>query len=358
MTDDQRRSRGVLEGGTPGLATVHDLFSGRAAGKGGGQKSGAQKSGAGAQGEEAAPVVSLDGTRLNRHDLRDMIAQKEAEWRAGQETDGVQTNGAPKGAAPGEELAQPAWSTPGWGEGSSPASRSPQPDVQAPEAKRKRGGGEGESTPRRARADARRGPGLSRKPRKGSFGRGQEAADSVGEAGDHERPPRTPEELTEDAREILLKQLSAGPRTRSQLAKTLAQKDIPDEVAAAVLDRFEEVDLVDDAAFSKQYVENRHSGRGLARRALAYELRQKGVADETVREAVDSVSTDDELATARQLVRKKAASMTKDDPERRMRRLAGMLARKGYGSGVAYQAIREELADLDAEGQFGHPDFD
>jgi regulatory protein len=50
--------------------------------------------------------------------------------------------------------------------------------------------------------------------------------------------------------------------------------------------------------------------------------------------------------------------MTKDDPERRMRRLAGMLARKGYGSGVAYQAIREELADLDAEGLFGNPDFD
>ncbi len=125
-----------------------------------------------------------------------------------------------------------------------------------------------------------------------------------------------------------------------------------------MLDRFEEVDLVDDTAFSKQYVENRHSGRGLARRALAYELRQKGVADETVREAVDAVSSDDELATARQLVRKKAASMTKDDPERRMRRLAGMLARKGYGSGVAYQAIREELADLDAEGLFGHPDFD
>ncbi len=218
------------------------------------------------------------------------------------------------------------------------------------------------ATPRRGRNDARRGQGLSRKPREGSFGRkgrGRTSANGENELeGDNERPPRTPEELKEEAREILLKQLSAGPRTRSQLAKTLAEKDIPDEVAAAVLDRFEEVDLVDDAAFSKQYVENRHSGRGLARRALAYELRQKGVADETVREAVDAVSSDDELATARQLVRKKAASMTKDDPERRMRRLAGMLARKGYGSGVAYQAIREELADLDAEGRFGHPDFD
>jgi len=57
-------------------------------------------------------------------------------------------------------------------------------------------------------------------------------------------------------------------------------------------------------------------------------------------------------------VRKKAASMTKDDPERRMRRLAGMLARKGYSSGLAYQAIREELADLGAEGMFDTPDFD
>jgi regulatory protein len=138
-----------------------------------------------------------------------------------------------------------------------------------------------------------------------------------------------------------------GARTRAQLQKALARKEIPDDVAAGVLDRFEELDLVDDAEFSRQWVQSRHLGRGLARRALAYELRQRGVAEETVKSAVEEVTADDELSAARDLVRRKAASMANDDPQRRIRRLAGMLARKGYGGGVAMQAIREELAELD-----------
>jgi regulatory protein len=159
---------------------------------------------------------------------------------------------------------------------------------------------------------------------------------------------------------VVLNQLTAGPRTRVQLQRAMSRKEIPDDVMSSVLDRFEEVDLIDDAEFARQWVESRHTGRGLARRALAYELRQRGVAEETVKSAVEELSTSDELATARELVRRKAASMRGDDPQRRMRRLAGMLARKGYGSGVAMQAIREELADLDAEAveDFSHPDPD
>jgi regulatory protein len=147
----------------------------------------------------------------------------------------------------------------------------------------------------------------------------------------------------------VLNQLTMGPRTRAQLQKVMARKEIPEEVMAAVLDRFEEVDLIDDKEFARQWVQSRHLGRGLARRALAYELRQRGVADETVRDAVEEVSSDDELLAARELVRRKAAGMRNDDPQRRIRRLAGMLARKGYGGAVAMQAIREELAELDLE---------
>jgi regulatory protein len=179
------------------------------------------------------------------------------------------------------------------------------------------------------------------------------------------RPQRTPEERAERtaqrqeraakavaadptaaAKAIVLRQLTMGPRTRAQLRSAMARKDIPEDVANAVLDRFEQVDLVDDEEFSRQWVQSRHLGRGLARRALAHELRQRGVADETVKNAVDEVSPDDELTAARELVRRKAAGMQNDDPQRRIRRLAGMLARKGYGGGIAMQAIREELADL------------
>jgi regulatory protein len=181
-----------------------------------------------------------------------------------------------------------------------------------------------------------------------------------------QRPERSPQERVERAaqrqgraqeavdanpaaaaREIVLRQLTMGARTRAQLEQAIARKNIPEHVATAVLDRFEAVDLVDDKEFSRQWVQSRHLGRGLARRALAHELRQRGVAEETLKDAVDAISSDDELTAARDLVRRKAATMRNDDPQRRIRRLAGMLARKGYGGGVAMQAIREELAEFD-----------
>jgi regulatory protein len=136
------------------------------------------------------------------------------------------------------------------------------------------------------------------------------------------------------------------------LAATLARKGVEPEVAEAVLTRFVEVGLIDDASFAEQWVSSRHQVRGLSRSALSRELRQRGVDDDLVRVAVERVSSDDELEAARALVRRRAPAMANDDPQRRFRRLAGMLARKGYSPGLAYRAIREEL---DAGG-VPHPD--
>jgi regulatory protein len=157
------------------------------------------------------------------------------------------------------------------------------------------------------------------------------------------------------ARAIALRQLTAGPRTRAQLAAAMKRRNVPAEVAEAVLDRFEDVSLVDDQEFARQWVTTRHTGRGLARRALSYELRQRGVADDLVKDAVAEVTAEDELAAARELVRRRAPAMRGDDPARRARRLAGMLARKGYSGPVAMRAIREELdaAGDDGEGYLG-----
>lgn len=152
--------------------------------------------------------------------------------------------------------------------------------------------------------------------------------------------PADPEQVARDA---VLRQLGMGPRTRAQLAAVLRRKQIPDGVAEAVLGRFEEVQLVDDQEFARQWVETRHHGKGLGRRALAHELRTRGVDGQVARGALEQVDGDSELSAARELVRRRAASMTGDDPARRIRRLAGMLARKGYGPGVAMRAIREQL---------------
>jgi regulatory protein len=146
------------------------------------------------------------------------------------------------------------------------------------------------------------------------------------------------------ARSICLQQLTMGPRTRGQLETVLRRRDVAPEVATEVLDRLEGVALVDDAAFSENYVRTRHAGRGLARRAIGHELRGKGVSDAVVSDALESLDPEDELATARGLVDRRLASTRRFDVEVRTRRLVGMLARKGYPGGLAMRVVREALA--------------
>jgi regulatory protein len=118
---------------------------------------------------------------------------------------------------------------------------------------------------------------------------------------------------------------------------------VPDEIAETVLGRFAEVRLIDDAAFAQAWVETRHHGRGLARRALSAELRQRGVAADEVRAAVGSLGDADELATARRLVAKRLGASRGRPLPARVRQLVGILARKGYPAGLAYQVVREAL---------------
>ena len=156
-------------------------------------------------------------------------------------------------------------------------------------------------------------------------------------------PEADPESV---ARTILLDQLTGRARTRRELADKLRSRNVPDDIATRLLDRFTEVGLIDDAAFARQWVDQRQAGKGLAKRALADELRRKGVDPEVTRDALDELDPGVEEEAARRLVRKKLPSMRRLDHATAMRRLAGMLARKGYGAGVAMQAIREELAEL------------
>lgn len=146
------------------------------------------------------------------------------------------------------------------------------------------------------------------------------------------------------ARAICLRQLTMGPRTRAQLAEAMATRGVPDTVAERVLDRFTEVKLIDDAAFAQAWVRSRHDGRGLARRALAQELRTKGVEDGLAREALDQLDADQERETARRLVRARLPSTRGLDHPARVRRLAAMLGRKGYPGGLALSVVRAELA--------------
>jgi len=153
------------------------------------------------------------------------------------------------------------------------------------------------------------------------------------------------------ARKILLDQLTGSARSRSELTTRLARKGVPEEVAARLLDRFEEVGLVVDQAFARAWVQSRQPGKGLARRALAQELRRKGVDDEVARVALDEVDPEDEVETARALVQRRLRTVGALDRDTAVRRLTGLLARKGYPPSVCFRIVREELEAL------GHDDL-
>ncbi len=155
-------------------------------------------------------------------------------------------------------------------------------------------------------------------------------------------------EPAEAARQICLDQLAHRPRTRAELAATLARRGVPDGVAEQVLTRFTEVGLVDDDAFAQAWVARRSVDKGLARRALRQELRQRGVADATADVAVAALDPGLELQVARSLVIRRLATTRGLEPAARVRRLVAMLARKGFPPGGAYAVVRDVLgAELD-----------
>ena len=171
----------------------------------------------------------------------------------------------------------------------------------------------------------------------------REERDARSQAKAQERADEIAQDPGGYARQVCLQLLELGPRTRQELARALAKKGVPEEAAQEVLGRFEDVGIIDDALFASMWVSSRHRGRGLAGRALSQELRRKGVDDETVREAVGELDPEQEAATARELVRRKLHGTRSLAPEARVRRLAGMLARKGYGGGLAFRIVKEEL---------------
>lgn len=146
---------------------------------------------------------------------------------------------------------------------------------------------------------------------------------------------------TEVARQIVLRKLSAKARTRQELAEALNAKRVPAEAAEEVLDRFGELGLIDDAQFAHDWVESRQGRRFLSRSALRRELSAKGVDRDEIEQALEPVTSVEELAAARKLVEKKLRSMERLVPQVRYRRLAGALARRGFGPAVISTVLDE-----------------
>lgn len=150
------------------------------------------------------------------------------------------------------------------------------------------------------------------------------------------------------AYDACLRLLGDRARSRGELAERLARREFSQTTIDAVLARLDREGLTDDADFADQWVHFRHRDGGKAKRALAQELRQKGVADEVAATALEQISGEDEAERAAELVRRKLArkvvdpEMDRTQREKEIRRLVGMLARKGYSPGLAYSVVKAE----------------
>lgn len=199
--------------------------------------------------------------------------------------------------------------------------------------------------PRRAKAGGRRGVSYD-----GAFQDGPDPGSSV--AGDAEPDP------VSVAQNIVYRQLTASAKSRLQLARKLAERNIPEDVAEAVLDRFQEARLINDAEFADMWVRSRSQSRKLAKGALRRELAEKGIDQEAAAAALDQLTDADEEAAARQLVERKLRPGTdlQDQAARdkATRRLASMLARKGYQPSQAFRIVNEVL-DSCAGADRGNP---
>jgi regulatory protein len=152
----------------------------------------------------------------------------------------------------------------------------------------------------------------------------------------------------EQARAYCLRLLTARARTRAELTGKLTQRGYSDEVSERVVDRLTQVGLVNDEEFAEEWVRSRHQYGGKGKRALAAELRRKGVDHEVITEALADIDAGAERQRAEELVRARLRrEKLDDDPAAHakvMRRLVGMLARRGYSQTMAADVVSVELA--------------
>jgi regulatory protein len=152
-------------------------------------------------------------------------------------------------------------------------------------------------------------------------------------------------------REIALRQLTVRARSRAELARTLAKKQVPEEVTKVVLDRLAEVGLIDDAVFARDWLAAGNR-RQRSRRALLAELAEKGVDREVIEGAAAQLDADRDYLVARAYAERKLVSLARLEPAVRYRRLAGALSRRGFTASVVAQVSREMLDDLDDVEEF------
>jgi len=150
--------------------------------------------------------------------------------------------------------------------------------------------------------------------------------------------------------------LSYRPRSEAEVQRKLTEAGFDEAVIAETLERLRGANLISDAQFAKDWVENRSTFRPRGRRILAMELRQKGVADEVIQSALDGTVDEDELAY--QAAVRKARRWADLEYAAFRERLSAYLLRRGFSYGTIANLVQRVWSDLqEARDTGATPDY-
>ena len=133
--------------------------------------------------------------------------------------------------------------------------------------------------------------------------------------------------------------LSFRPRSEDEVRRNLKKKEISAGAIDRVIERLERAGFLNDAEFARLWTESRDAARPRSARALRYELRQKGVSDGSIEEAISDLDEDDAAYRAGQSKLRSYAGSDEADFKRRM---GSFLARRGFG----YDVVRDVVIRL------------
>ena len=163
----------------------------------------------------------------------------------------------------------------------------------------------------------------------------------------------SPEKIQElqdvDAQEVAYQRalnfISYRPRSEAEVRKNLQKHETPEEVIIEILARLRQNGLVDDLQFAQTWVENRSTFRPRGRRALAVELRQKGITNEAIDEALREL---DEDSLAYQAALKQSRKYSGLEWQVFRQKMGAFLARRGFSYGVAKPVIEQVWSEMQA----------
>jgi regulatory protein len=141
----------------------------------------------------------------------------------------------------------------------------------------------------------------------------------------------------EEALSLALEALSRKERTVAELGSWLRGRGVEHEQVELVVDQLVSTGVLDDARYARRYAEDKRELRGWGSERIRAALFERGVADQDVEEAIGDFGGEQEIEQAIGLLRERGAEL--ETPRDRHRALS-LLARRGYESEIAYEAIR------------------